>query len=113
MLYRFFKPLSDLVRGVEFDREGFDPVDLSTDKAYILALKGRRTTLVFVRNKSDNWMNTLRDMNEPSPIDVEIDCVGNTVKLYNIWDEEKAEYSVEKGKLYAKGLRYGVMFKMF
>ena len=113
MLYRFFKPLSDLVRGVEFDREGFDPVDLSTDKAYILALKGRRTTLVFVRNKSDNWMNTLRDMNEPSPIDVEIDCVGNTVKLYNIWDEEKAEYSVEKGKLYAKGLRYCVMFKMF
>ena len=113
MLYRFFKPLSDLVQGVEFDREGFDPVDLSTDKAYILALKGRRTTLVFVRNKSDNWMNTLRDMNEPSPIDVEIDCVGNTVKLYNIWDEEKAEYSVEKGKLYAKGLRYGVMIKMF
>ena len=111
-LYKLFKPLVTLVSGVDFATEGFEPLDMSTDKAHILVLKGRKTILGFIRNKSDSWMNTLRDGNEPDVIDCEFAGEGSTLETIPIWDDESAEISLQNGTVRVKGMRYGSLFKL-
>lgn len=110
--YKLFKPLLRLVDGVDFANEGFEPVDLSSDKVHILILNGKKTTLGFIRNKSDSWMNTLRDMNEPDVVDCEFKADGKVLEIVPIWDDESAEISLQNGTVRTRELRHGVMFKI-
>lgn len=110
-LYKYFKPLRKLVDGVDFTSEAFEHLDLSTDKAHILLLRGRKTTLGFVRNKSDNWMKTLRDMREPEPIDVHIQTSGKGINIIPIWKYDTDAFTFLADGVTIKGLRYGFLFK--
>ena len=111
-LYTYFSPLSSLVKGIDVDKEKFEPIDMSTEDVYIFVLKGNETTLGFVRNKSDSWENTLRDMKSPTPHDVVLLLDGNTVEVIQIWEDEKARVAFRNGTLKIKDLRYGMLFKI-
>ena len=111
-LYRYFKPLLKLVDGVDLAAESFEPIDLSGDEAYVLVLKGRSTSLCFVRNKSDSWMNTLRDMHEPREIDFDIQICGENIEVIQIWDDERADISLENDSVRVRNMRFGALFKI-
>lgn len=112
-LYRYFKPLSELVCGVEFDKEGFVSSDLSDDRATVLVLSGTETALVFCRNKSDSWYNTLRDLKEPVPIDsMEIKISGKNVRTIPIWQEDVPRISASEDAIKIENLRYGVLIRI-
>lgn len=111
-LYKYFEPLAKLVKGIDFAAEGFEPLDLSTDGAQVLVLKGRKTTLGFVRNKSDSWMNTLRDMLEPREIDFDIQICGENIEVIQIWDDERADISLGNDSARVRNMRFGALFKI-
>ena len=111
-LYRYFKPLLKLVDGVDLAAESFEPIDLSTDEAYVLLLKGRSTSLCFVRNKSDSWTNTLRDMNEPKTAECEFKIDGKALEVIPIWDDEPAKITLQNGFVHINNMRSGAMLKI-
>ena len=101
-----------LCESVEFDREDFH-ADLWEDGDMILLmLRGRTTVLGYLRNRHDNWMNTLRDLKETVPLeDKQIDVsLPGEPEVIPIWDDETAEV-MYGGRLSVKKLRYGVLLK--
>ncbi|NLX71029.1 MAG: hypothetical protein GX024_09110 [Clostridiales bacterium] len=67
-LWKYYKPLKDVLEGVKVDQERFKTADYSSSDVWILALEGENHTLLFVRNKSDRWDYILRDGLEPQLI---------------------------------------------
>ncbi len=109
-LYYLFAPLSELVKGVEFDAEGFENEVIETDDAIVLLLKGKSVTLGYIRNKQDTWQNVLRDGNEVSAIDVNIAVGGRGgLEVYPLWED--CEVEEKGGKIAFSGLKYGALFK--
>ncbi len=111
-LYRYFKPLADMVKGVDFTKESFVTKDLSDDDLHVLLLEGQNVTLGFLRNKTDCWQNVLRDDLETAPIaykSYDISCDGS-ISLYPIWDDEQGNVTCENGQLTVENLRYGTIF---
>ncbi len=112
-LYKYFKPLSDLICGVDFARENFSCCDLSDSDVYLLCLKGKNVTLGFIRNKTDNWKNTLRDMNEPTVIsEKSYKTDGKSLKLFPIWTDDTTSAILKNGEITFKNIRYGTLFKI-
>ena len=110
-LYTYFNPLVTLLENVDFAAEGFESLDMSTDKAHILVLKGSETTLGFVRNKSDCWMNTLRDMNEPDETDVYIGTDKSAIDVIPIWQDDTYCLESDGDNVVIRGIRYGFLFR--
>lgn len=113
-LFRYFKPLADMLKDVDLAEEHFVPKDLSDEDMHVLLLEGEKVTLGFLRNKADCWQNVLRDDLEPAPIVSKIyDVPGaESVTLYPIWDDEQGKVTCSNGKLLVENLRYGIIFKL-
>lgn len=111
-LYRYFKPLMKLCEGVEFDREDFHAELWEDGDMILLMLRGRTTVLGYLRNRHDNWMNTLRDLKETVPLeDKQIDVsLPGEPEVIPIWDDETAEV-MYGSRLSVKKLRYGVLLR--
>lgn len=114
-LYKMYKPISKLIENINFGKESFVPANLSNDNAYILMLKGKNTSLVYVRNKNHNWENCLRDLNEASPVDeIVIECNNiNNIEVVQIWEDESAAAFTYQNKIIIKNCKYGIMLKVF
>lgn len=113
-LYRYFKPLANMVENVDFTKERFEPRDLSDEDMHVLLLEGENVTLGFLRNKADCWQNVLRDDLETAPAahksyDISRD---GSISVYPIWDDEQGTVTLNKGRLTVKNLRYGTIFKI-
>lgn len=90
-LYKMFRPVADLCRGVDFVHEEFCVRDYSDDNAYILELAGKTTQLLYIRNKSDNWQNVLRDLKEPEIVErIILPDNLKDAEIISIWDNETA-----------------------
>ncbi len=114
-LYRLYRPVKNLVEEIDFPAEDFSPLDASSDKAYVYAMRGKTVMIGYVRNKEDNWKTVLRDLKEPEPLQtVVIDVEGyDNLVLYDIWGEEGLETEINAGKLIMRNVKYGILFKIF
>lgn len=113
-LYRYFKPFADLLEGIEYPKEKFVAFDFSKANFYCFVLKGTRHWLAFLRNKSFNWKNVLRDNQKVQSSSGEIDFsrIGaKDLKITKIWTEESGEVSLRSDKLKITDLQYGVLLK--
>ena len=112
-LYKMYKPFTELIDGIDVVNEGFRPSDLSTDDAYVLTLNGKSYILGYIRNKTANWRNMLRDLRDAEIIsELKVNIKGaKSVELINIWDDD---ITVEKSDcdVTFKNINYGVMFKV-
>lgn len=111
-LYRYYKPLADMVSGIDFVKENFKSIDLSNDDAYLFILQGKTVSLGFIRNKSDSWKNVLRDMNEPKLIEkltTVLPC--KKVVAYPIWENDTTKVYPKNGSLTFSNVLYGTIFK--
>lgn len=112
-LYHLFAPLQKLTEGVDFLEEAFVCKDYSDDRAIVLVLEGRHTVLGFVRNRQDNWKNTLRDGNSPTPIDrLSLPAsLENEAEIFPIWAEDAPILSKEASDWILSGMKYGILFR--
>lgn len=113
-LYKFFKPMADLVKDVNFSDEKFEFLDLSDDEMYILFLKGKNTCLCFVRNKDYNWQNVLRDCKVPKTIlQKYIDAYGFEKALtYKIWEDDLTKIKIVNSKILIENCNRGIIFRL-
>ena len=111
-LYPMYKPLIKLFDGVSFDSENFVSKDYSNDQAYIFILEGNNYSLGYIRNKSDNWKNVLRDLNNPTPISFDFNTDRNLGKLekINIWEDD-VTITTNFESIKICNLHYGVFVK--
>ena len=111
-LYKYYKPLADLISDIDFANENFRSTDLSDNEAYLFILQGKTVNLGFVRNKSDSWKNVLRDLNEPTPIEkLKTDFPCKNVVAYPIWKGDATKIYLEDGLLTFANVLFGTIFK--
>lgn len=113
-LYGMYRPLADLVSDVDFANENFESVDMSDDKVTVILLKGKTVALGYIRNKSDNWKNTLRDMNEPETVgSFEVKIKGaDDVRVLKIWENDTVSCKIVNESAVFENIRFGAMFKI-
>lgn len=112
-IYKYFKPLKNMLDGVDFQIEAFEPVDFSDNELYILILKGKTVSLGFIRNKSDCWTNVLRDLKEPEIVsEKSISFNSKSVTDFKIWEDDSTSISVDKDKIKFENILYGTIFKI-
>jgi len=63
-----FGRFAKAVEGLDPPAEGFEPMMLEHPRLRVYALKGRRTTLLWCRDKANTWMSELRDGKPPEQI---------------------------------------------
>lgn len=113
-LFKFFKPLSTLLKDIDYVKENFKTLDFSNDKAYIFILSGKEHTLVFIRNKAYSWKNVLRDKIKIKRISLKIDSAAFNVKEIKkipIWGDDKFTIDFNKGLIEINGLKKGTLLK--
>lgn len=112
-LYRYYKPLADMISCVDFPEEGFETLDFSDDEAYIFILKGKTVSLGFIRNKSDCWNRVLRDLEDVETINQKtVDFNGKSVTDFKIWENDTTKISINDGKIKFENILYGTIFKI-
>ena len=112
-LYKYFKPLADMVSEIDFQNEEFESIDFSDDEAYIFILKGKTVSLGFIRNKSDCWQKVLRDFKSTTVIkEKEISFNATSIKEFKIWEDDSTKISVGDEKVKFENLLYGTIFKI-
>lgn len=111
-LYRYFKPLADMLAAIDFAAEGFTSEDRSDDQTYCFLMRGKTVTLGFVRNRSDSWKNVLRDLKKVVPISqktLKLSC--KAVKAYPIWEDDTTTISTADGSVILTDVLYGTIFR--
>ena len=106
-LYRFYKPLKELIADVEFDREDFTPDVIEDEDVILLILRGKTTALGYLRNKHFNWQNVLRDLKEVEPVNCTLPEITGNIKLIPIWGDETAKLSDSR----ITDLKRGILLK--
>ena len=112
-LYHMYKPLAELVKDVDFQNENFESADMSDENVFALLLKGKSTVLGYIRNKSYNWQNVLRDLESTVTVKefVPEGISARSVGLYSIWNADTTSVSVSESGLRFENIGCGVMFK--
>lgn len=117
-LWRHFRPFAELMAGIALDAEGFRPIDLSTERAWILGLLGKHHLLLWVRNRADSWHAVLRDEVEPTPLapqDVDLAPLGvngGTVEHYAPWHDATSGAHLKGSILHLPAVRYAAMVRV-
>jgi len=116
-LWPQFRPFADLIDGIALDAEGFRPVDLSTQRAWMLGLLGRAHLLLWVRNRADSWHAVLRDEMEPGPLPPQainlapLGVTGGTVERYAPWRDSAGGATLDGSMLRLPMIRYAAMVR--
>lgn len=115
-LYKMFAPFAELVKEINPVTEGFTSIDLSNDQVFCTILKGKNTILGYVRNRSDSWYNTLRDLNKPEIIEnisISFESFDNwNSSIIKIWEDDTTKLEIENNNIIFKNLKYGTFFKI-
>jgi hypothetical protein len=107
-LWRQFRGFSTAVRGIDPAAESFEAKMIDHPRLRIYVLKGKRTWLVWCRDKENTWQTELRDGRAPEKLaNIAIalkDAVpldGRTVRTYDPWKDvwSKATLESENGSI--------------
>ena len=112
-LYHMFRPIKELVSNIDFEKEDFVSVDLSDEFVSLLLLKGKTVALGYIRNKSDNWKNTLRDLKSAKLIEYfEFRFDASDIQCIKVWNDDNTEAKLHDGKVCFKNINYGTLFRL-
>lgn len=111
-LYPYFKPLSNVCKDIIFDEQDFVSKTYENGDTILILLKGKSTSIGYLRNKLDNWDVTLRDLKQPvfQSGSFKLECSGK-LSTFNIWDDEKADITYTNGTLVFSDLKYGMIVR--
>lgn len=118
-LWGGFRALAEALRGVDIDAENLLPDDWSTDSYWCLILRGRTTTLGWLRNRTDRWDHVLRDGRTAVPVeDATLDLAplgisAATVELFHPWPEDGIGAPAIIGKtVHFPAFVHGLVFRL-
>jgi len=100
---------------VALDEQGFEPVDLSNDKAFCLLLKGKNCMLGYLRHREDSWYHTLRDGLQPERIEKMTFHLPDAVsgaEVFRIWQDDDSTVETDGERLTVRGLTSGCLFRL-
>lgn len=112
-LYHLYRPLRLLCRNLAFDREQFTHEAVETEDMILLLLRGKTTTIGYLRNKNETWQTRLRDGKENTPITDKMLClpVNGVMKSVSIRKNGRDRLSFSDGKLTVHHLEFGALLK--
>ncbi len=113
-LYHMYRPITELIKSVDFESEDFVPEDLSDKEVNLFLMRGKTVTIGYLRNKDDCWQKVLRDLKEPQPIEsLEFTSEGaKSVICYPIWDDDRVKAVFDGDRVKFINIDYGVLFKI-
>lgn len=117
-LWAGFAALAEILHGVAVDREGFEPLDLSTPEYWCLLLRGRSCTLGWLRHRADRWDLVLRDGQSPSPVAARLELARlggppGRVTLARPWANDGVGTAAVQGQtLVFPAFRHGLVFRL-
>jgi hypothetical protein len=86
-LWYHFGRFQEAIKGVDPVRESFVPVFDETDKLRIYTLKGKHTSLIWVRDKNNNWETELESGLSPSTVHgTKINLLHASAKSIDVYD---------------------------
>lgn len=113
-LYKYYKPITTLCNNIDFINECFESKIYENDDTVLLLLQGKNTTIGYLRNKSYNWENVLRDLKEVESVkEFSISMEDNSYyETVDIWDDETANIEATNGELVIRNIKYGLFIKL-
>ncbi len=115
-LYSAYKPFADMLHNVKVHRQHFKCTEITRKKAKIYVLKGRSTTLIYVRAKDDIWRNLLHDSKEPYLIrGIKLPSFsGKTARFYPLFKDNvsSCEIKLSDSEFTLPPFRYGYFIKI-
>jgi hypothetical protein len=101
-LWHHFARFAEAVKGIDPASEQFEPGEIDAGgRVRVYALRGRRNTLLWIRDAMNNWQSELADNRPPQPCrGVRIGPVrrGST-KFYDPWQNTWSSGTIKSGKL--------------
>ena len=111
--FSLFKPLADLCCEIDFDKEDFVSEVLENENTILLLLKGKTTSIGYLRNKGFSWETILRDKKQGvkeinANFALQIDGTMEVVKIRDTYD---SDLSYNGKELTVKSLIFGTLLK--
>jgi hypothetical protein len=115
-LWFHFGRFAEAIKGVDPIREEFKPSFEETDSLRIYTLNGKKTTLIWVRDKNNNWQTEL-DQNIPPEILHDISIKLPPVKkqkisIYDPWKNKWTTTNSKKNALTLPNFKRSVVVRM-
>ncbi len=104
-LWHHFGRFAEVVKGLDPPAEGFEPRRLDHPRLRVYVLRGRRTTLLWARDKENTWETELREGKAPEPVreatlDLEKTVPGApAVRIYDPWANRWSEGRLSGGRV--------------
>jgi len=105
-LWRQFRGFATAVRGIDPPAEGFEPQMIDHPRLRVYVLKGKKTWLIWCRDKENTWQTELQQGHAPEELthlavtlrDV-VPLEGRTVRSYDPWRDVWSKADVENGMI--------------
>jgi hypothetical protein len=104
--WRHFKGFADAVRGIDPPAEAFTPLMVQHKRLRVYVLQGKRTTLMWCRDKENWWKPELEQGRVPEELKGivlklagDVPLAGRKVRIYDPWKKRWSDASVEDGSV--------------
>jgi hypothetical protein len=119
-LWYHYGRFSEAIKGINPSEEGFVPSKSETDEFRIYLLQGRKTILLWLRDKNNSWQTELRDHQSPvvrSGIQLDLKKAGiegsvGDVAFYDPWQNKWNEGKTDDMKLLLPDFRRSLVIRI-
>ncbi|MCR4413503.1 MAG: hypothetical protein NUV77_13865 [Thermoguttaceae bacterium] len=119
-LWWHFGRFSAAVRGLDPPAEAFEPFELAHPRLFVLGLKGRRTTLLWCRDRENTWQTELAEGKAPdlvrqARVDVApagVALAGRAARVYDPWSDRWSPATVDKTEIALPEFRRSVVVRI-
>jgi hypothetical protein len=113
-----FKGFAEAVRGIDPPAEGFEPLMVEHERLRVYVLKGKRTVLVWCRDKDNWWKTELEEGRAPEELkDLVLDLgkdvplAGRALRTYDPWAKRWADAATTNGALRLPAFRRSIVVR--
>ncbi len=119
-LWWHFGRFSAAVRGLDPPAEAFEPFERPHPRLLLLGLKGRRTTLVWCRDRENTWRTELAEGNAPGLVrqarvdlaSAGVTLAGRAARVYDPWSDRWSPAAVDKTEIVLPEFRRSVVIRI-
>lgn len=101
-LWRHFRAFAEIVKDLDPPAEAFEPELREQNRLRIYTLKGRKTTLMWIRDAGNTWQSELERGEKPETlrgIAIDVPGAARNVRVYNPWTAQWYAAKATNGKV--------------
>jgi hypothetical protein len=103
-LWHQFQAFADAVRGIDPPAEGFQPLMIARPRLRVYVLKGKRTSLLWCRDKENTWQSELAEGHAPEelqdisvPLQEAATLASHGARAYDPWKKVWTDATISGG----------------